>query len=305
MNLRIAAALAVITLVWGTTWAVIRVGLAGVPPFTGAALRFALAGSVLLVAARLLGIRLGGSRREISLWLVNAVGSFFISYGIVYWGEQYVPSGLTAVLFATFPLFVAILAHFFLVGERLTPPAVVGVLVGFAGVAVIFSEDLSQLDDPWAVGGTGAGGPSVAVAAAILLIAPAVASVANVAIKKWGKGIHPVSLSAVPMLLAAAGLGGVAFALERHEAMTFDVASVGSILYLALFGSALNFSLYFWLLERIPAARLALFNYAVPVVAVATGALFLQEPVTGRLVAGAALVLVGCSIALFRRRRRP
>ncbi len=302
MNLRIAAAVVVITLVWGTTWAAIRVGLAGVPPFTGAALRFALAGSVLLVAARMLGVRLGASRREVRLWIVNALGSFLISYGVVYWAEQYVPSGLAAVLFSTFPLFVAILAHFFLTGERLTRASTTGVLVGFSGVAVIFSEDLSALDDPWATGGTG---PSVAVAAAILLIAPAVASVANVMVKKWGRGVHPISLSAIPMLGASLGLGAVAFVTERHEPMTFDAASVGSILYLALFGSALNFSLYFWVLERVPAARLALFNYAVPVVAVATGALFLHEPVTGRLLAGAALVIVGCSVALLRRRRSP
>lgn len=303
MKLRIAAAVTVITLVWGTTWAAIRIGLAGVPPFTGAALRFALAGTVLLVAARILGVGLGSSRREVGLWIANGLGSFFISYGIVYWGEQYVSSGLAAVLFSTFPLFVAILAHFFLTGERLTPASTLGVLVGFAGVAVIFSEDLSTLEDPWATGG--GAGPSVAVAAAILLIAPAVASIANVAVKKWGRGIHPLSLTAVPMLGAALGLGAVAFALERHEPMTFDVASVGSILYLALFGSALNFVLYFWVLERVRASRLALFNYAVPVVAVATGALFLHEPLTGRLVTGAALVIVGCAVALLRRRRNP
>lgn len=296
--MKTALPILVLILVWGTTWAAIRVGLEGVPPFTGVAVRFALAGAVLLALSPLFDVRLGKSRIERRLWLVNAFGSFVIAYGIVYWGEQYVPSGLTAVLFATFPLFVAILAHFFLPGERLTVRAGAGVLVGFAGVAVIFSEDLARLSDPWAERTLGGVGPGIFVAASILLIAPAVAAVANVAIKRWGKGIHPLSLTGPPMLLASVCLGAVALVVERDLPVEWTPPAIASLLYLALFGSALNFMIYFRLLDRLPATRLSLFNYAVPVVAVITGALFLQEPVTWRLAAGAGLVIAGCAVAL-------
>ena len=116
---RILVTFIVLTLIWGTTWAIIRVGLEGIPPFTGVALRFAIAGAVLLVLARRAGIPLGRMRTERRLWIVNAVLSFCVSYGVVYWAEQWLPSGLASVLFATFPLWVALLAHLALPAERL------------------------------------------------------------------------------------------------------------------------------------------------------------------------------------------
>ena len=90
--------------IWGTTWAAIRVGLSGVPPFTGAALRFAIAGTLLLALALLRRVPLGRTRREWWMWLVNGTLSFGASYGTVYWAEQWLPSGLASVIFATFPL---------------------------------------------------------------------------------------------------------------------------------------------------------------------------------------------------------
>ncbi len=112
-------------------------GLRGIPPFTGVALRFTIASLALLLVGLVTHVPLGRTPRERWLWLVNAALTFSTSYGVVYWSEQWVPSGLTAVLFATYPLFVAVLAHFALPSERLTPKAAVGILLGFAGAAVI------------------------------------------------------------------------------------------------------------------------------------------------------------------------
>jgi drug/metabolite transporter (DMT)-like permease len=99
-----------LTLVWGTTWAAIRVGLQGMPPFTAVALRFAIATVILLAIARAMKVRLGAEPHEKTLWLVNGALIFSVSYGVVYWSEQYVPSGLAAILFATFAL-VTLFAH--------------------------------------------------------------------------------------------------------------------------------------------------------------------------------------------------
>ena len=92
--------------VLGTTWGAIRIGLEGVPPFTGAAIRFAISAALLLAVARWFRVRF--RRKERRIWLWNGLLLFTISYGVVYWAEQWVPSGLAAVLFATFPFFVAI-----------------------------------------------------------------------------------------------------------------------------------------------------------------------------------------------------
>jgi drug/metabolite transporter (DMT)-like permease len=280
------AVFVLLALIWGTTWAAIRVQLRGVPPFTGVALRFAIASALLFAVAFALKIPLGRTAVERRLWLVNGALSFFASYGIVYWCEQYVPSGLTAVLFATFPLFLTLLAHGTLEGERMTRRTVFGVLVGFAGVATIFSEDFELL-----------GGPQVGFAAVVMLASPIVSAVSNVALKRWGAGFHPISLAAVPMAIAAVAMAPVAWATERNLAMTWDASSIGALVYLAVFGSAVTFTGYYWLMAHIPATRLALIAYLTPVFAVATGALWLDEPLTPKMILGAAFVLAGVGLA--------
>ncbi len=278
-----------LVLVWGTTWAAIRVGLAGIPPFTGVAMRFTLAGLLLLSLAPRFGVRLGASRRERALWAANAFLSFGVSYAVVYWCEQYIPSGLAAVLFATYPLLVAALAHFFLPGERLAPAAGAGLLLGFAGVAVIFSDDLRLL-----------GGEQVRTAALVMLVSPVVSAVSMILIKRWGAGIHPLSLAAVPMLAAGLAMGIVALAFERGRTLVLDARSLGALLYLTVFGSAVTFTVYYWLLARVSATRVALTSYVIPIVAVAVGAVAFHEPVRPRLLAGSALVLAGV-VAVGRR----
>jgi len=287
---RVIGGFALLILIWGTTWAAIRIGLQGVPPFTGVAVRFAIAGVVLLALALAAGVRLGRAPHEKALWLANGVLSFCLSYSIVYWSEQYIPSGLAAVLFATNPLFVAALAHFLLADERLAPGAVAGLLLGFAGVAVIFSDDLALL-----------GGEQVRHAALVMLVSPLVSAIATVAVKRWGTGVHPLSVSAVPMLFTGVVIGGVALLFERGRPVVFDGRSVGAILYLAVLGSAVTFTVYYWLLARVTATRLALISYVIPVVALAVGAVLFAEPLRARILAGSALILVG--VVLVSRQR--
>jgi drug/metabolite transporter (DMT)-like permease len=282
---RLIGGFLLLTLIWGTTWAAIRIGLDGVPPFTGVAVRFAIAGTLLLALALALGVPLGRGRHEKALWLANGILSFCLSYAIIYWSEQHIPSGLAAVLFATNPLFVAVLAHFLLAGERLAAAAVAGLVLGFAGVAVIYSDDLSLL-----------GGPQVRLAALVMLVSPLVSAVATVAIKRWGRDVHPLSLSAVPMLIASLVMGAVALIVERHRPLVLDGRSVGALLYLAILGSAVTFTVYYWLLARVTATRLALLSYVIPIVAVAVGAALFDEPLRPRLLAGSVLVLAGVVI---------
>jgi len=287
-KLAISIAFVVLCLIWGSTWSVIQIGLEGIPPFSGVALRFAIAAAVLLALTFLMRLRIGVSRRERVLWIVNGLLSFAVSYGVVYWSEQWVPSGLAAVLFATYPLFVAIVAHFLLPSESLTRPEAWGILAGFLGVGVIFSEDFSAL-----------GGEGVALAAAVMLLSPSAAAVASVVVKRWGYGLHPFSLTAVPMAIGAGAAGLIALLTERGRSFEWTTQSVGALLYLALAGSAVTFTLYYWLLAHMPAKRLALIAYIIPVEAVLIGALR-DEPITARVIAGAVLVMAGVALAVHR-----
>lgn len=274
-------------LIWGTTWAVIRIGLRGLPPFTGVAMRFGIAAIVLFAVARAFGVRPERDRRARVLGAVNAALAFSLSYGVVYWAEQWVPSGLASVLFSTFPLMVAGLAHFALPGERIQLASAAGILVGFLGVLVIFSEDLAAL-----------GGQQAVTASIVFLLSPLAAAVANVVVKRWGKGVHPLSLTAPPMAATAVVMGVLAVIFERGRELSFDASSVGALLYLAIAGTAVTFFLYFWLLDRLPATRLSLITYGIPVVAVTVGTLGLGEPFTGRMLMGSGLILVGVSLAV-------
>jgi drug/metabolite transporter (DMT)-like permease len=284
------AALAALILIWGTTWAAIRVSLEGIPPITGVALRFTVAAAALLALVPFFGVKLGRSRAERWLWLANGVLTFAVPYGILYWAEQVVPSGLAAVLYATYPLMIALIAHVLLPEERLTWRKVVGVLIGFAGVAVIFSEDFRAL-----------GGSRVLTAAAILLISPFCAALGSALVKRWGQGVHPLSIAAMPMLITAVLTGAAALGFERGREVTFGMAPVLAVLYLAIMGSAVTFTLYFWLLKHQTATAMGLITYAIPVIAVTVGTVFFDEPFTLRIVVGAALVLVGVAVAVRKR----
>lgn len=281
----------VLTLVWGTTWAAIRVALVGIPPLTGVAVRFSLAGTLLLVLAWRRGVALGRSSRERWLWLVTAATTFAGSYGLVYWAEQWVPSGLAALLFATYPLWVALGARWLGLESGGGALRLAGLLLGFAGVAVLFSEDLEGL-----------AGPGVRRAAAIFLLSPIFSAIGSLAVKRWGKGISAISLGAVPMLLTGVAMALVAATLESGRALSLAWAPWAATLYLALFGSALTFTLYFWLLARRSVVGVGLIAYTVPMVAVLVGHLALDEPFTPRLALGALLVLGGVALALRSRR---
>src|SRR6185503_3918991 len=129
-------------LIWGSTWLFIKLGLNDLPPFTFAAIRFVIACSILftIVAARRL--RLPRTRADWLLLGSTGVLSFSLNYGLLFWGEQYISSGLAALLQATIPAFGFVFAHLYLPGERMTPAKIFGTAMGVAGVGVVFSNQL-------------------------------------------------------------------------------------------------------------------------------------------------------------------
>ena len=142
---------------------------------------------------------------------------------------------------------------------------------------------------------------NVVVASAVMLLAPLVSSIGQVTVKRWGSGVHPVALNAGSMVVCAVVMALLAAILERGQPVRFDGTSVAALLYLAVLGTCVTFTLYFWLLRHMPATHLALTAYAIPVIAVIVGALAFGEPVTLRLLVGAALVVGGTALTTRRR----
>ena len=153
-----------------------------------------------------------------------------------------------------------------------------------------------------AAGARSAGPGGRAFLAAVLMLgSPLTAAVSNVLVKKWGEGIHPINLVAVPMLATGAVMGALAWLTERGRLVRLDAEAVGALLYLSILGSAFTFTVYYWLLERVAATRLSVITLVMPIVAVATGTLFLGEPLSIVTVTGSVLILLGVGMTLRAR----
>ncbi len=287
-----ASVFGLMVFIWGTTWFAIKVGLDAYPPFFTLALRFGIAGPILLLLTRLRGERIPWAPRHQPFFLSLALLSFVTSFGVVYWGEQYLSSGLTSVIFATMPLFTGVAAHFILKAERLGLARVAGLVLGLGGIVVINASDLGRQS------------PMAPVAAPVVLVAPLVSAAATVLSKKRSRDFPPLTLAAIPMIYAAVIHAGLWALLERGRPLAWSWPGVGSIAYLTLFGSVVTFSGYFWLLRHVEVSRLNLLAYLTPLVALALGYVAAGEVLTPRMAAGAALVLVGVAVAN-RPHRRP
>ena len=280
---------ALLVLVWSSTWVAIKIGLEDVPPLLGAGIRFALAGTGLLVAARLLGRSL-----KTDVWLAAILGllPFATAYGLIYWGEQYVPSGLAAVLFGVMPLYSALIAAAALAEEPLRARLLAGIAIAIAGLALAFSESVELGDAEWAV--------AAAIACAA---APLASAIGNVSIKRRGAALDAVVLNGWAMLG-----GGALLLLVSAPAETWEVAwtaqAIGSIVYLAALGSAFAFVVLTLLLRELPAVTMSFITLVLPFGALLFGAALYDEPITLPAVAGAALVAAGLAISQWPARRR-
>ena len=133
----------VLCLIWGSTWLFIKIGLNDLPPLTFAGIRFVIAVFILTTIIWVRRVSLPRSRASWALLILTGILSFSLNYGLIFWGEQYVSSGLAALLQATIPVFGLVIAHFYLPQERMTPARIAGVVFGVCGVGVVFSNQLS------------------------------------------------------------------------------------------------------------------------------------------------------------------
>jgi drug/metabolite transporter (DMT)-like permease len=279
----------VLCLVWGSTWIVIKVGLADLPPFTSATWRFVVAFAVMAAIAPRLHRFEGGERPKAWLWLTLGATNFGASYGIVYWTSTLLPSGLVSVLWAVFPLIMAVAGHWFLTGERLGPAQGLGFVAGFAGVALLFLTDLQQF------------GPHGVPAAALLLLSPLVSAVGTVLVKRYGSGASSVLLNRNAMAVGAVMLGAIGLWRERGVEGRWSLAAIASVGYLAVFGTCLTFTLYYWLMRYARANRLSLIAFITPAIALTLGWAVGGEPVHAHTLGGALLIIVGVALVVRRR----
>lgn len=289
-------------LVWGSTWYVVREGLAFVPPLGGASLRFFLAWSALTLGAPAIARREGGARPTRGLIVAMGGFNFALTYGFVYWGERYLPSALAAVLWAIYPLLMGIVAHLYVPGERMRRAQWFGVVLGFGGVASLFATDLSALDATH--GADAPFGLGLSGVALLFLLAPVACAMGTAYVKRHGAGTSSALLNRDGMLTGALLLMVASLLFERDAEWRFTPRSLACLAYLSLVGTVLAFTLYFWALRHARATQLALMSYVTPAIAVLIGVSVADEPVTGWTLVGLVTILAGVGTSLGRPRQR-
>lgn len=284
---KILLAFAIIYFVWGSTFLAIRVGVREVPPFLLAAIRFLIAGAALFIWSILRGERSPTSRQWTSISLL-AVLLFGIDYGLLFWAEQRVPSGIAAVVMAIIPAFMTISEIVFLKTQNLTARLAASLLIGLAGVAILVSHSLN-------FGGASTNTAIDTLGATALIVASISWSIGSALTRKLPLPSSKVMSSGAQMLAGGIFLTIIAAALGEFP--KFHPANVSreawlALAYLIVAGSIIAFTAYVWLIHHESPTKVGTYAYVNPVVAVILGYFLGGESLGLRTILGAALILV-------------
>ena len=281
-----------VCLIWGTTYLGIRIALETIPPLLMAAMRWIVAGGLLILVLKLRGVRMP-QRAEWPALAVLGILLLGFGNGAVVWAEQTVPSGLTAVLVATSPFWMVGIDALMPDGERLTLRRTFGLILGFGGIVMLVWPEIR----------VGEGGPTFlggVISAQVACIGWAVGS----SYARWrGRGHakeeNVLASAAFEMLFGGIALLAVALLMHETTRLVFSPRSAGALLYLTFVGAIAGFSAYAYALKHLPVATVSLYAYVNPIIAMILGTLVLQEPLNARMAVAAAVVLAG--IALVRQ----
>ena len=276
-----------LAVLWGTSFLFVKIAVREVPPLTMVAARFVIAASVLGVAVRARGLRLPTSRRVWSHYLLMSLIGNSIPFSLIAWGQIRVDVGLAGILMGVMPLMTLLLAHFFVPGERMTPRMAGGFAVGFIGLVALFGpEVLLEF-----------GGESSDLPSQLAIGLAAICYATNTIITRRLGTLDPLVSATTVMWITTAIMVPLALWVERPWNLAWSAESIASVVWLGLFATALATIVYFRIIQRAGPTFLSLINYMIPVVALAAGAIVLDENLVGTVLIGMALILTGLAIS--------
>ena len=287
LRFKIVLALLIVYLVWGSTYLAIRIGVADLPPALFAGTRFIVSGVVIGIYARWRGMALPTSWREWKLITIVGVLLLVGANGLVVWGEQWVPSNQAALIIATTALWIAGIGTLGPQGEALTRRAIVGLVVGFAGVLVLMFPHGQQLSFSHMTSHmTGHMIGQLAIMVSALLWA-----CGSIYGKRQPSSVPPLMAAAMQMLIAGFILCGIGLAVGESGHWTWTLNGLGALAYLIVFGST-TYAVYIWLVHTVTPTLLGTYAYVNPAVAVVLGWWVLGETLSAGQGLGI-LIIVG------------
>ena len=276
-------------LIWGTTFAAIKIGSESTPPMLGLAIRYGIALLVLLPAIKLTGRKIAVDQASIKLYLVVGVLSMGLSYLCTYWAMSYIPSSLSSILWATFPFFNGILAHYLISSERLNARRLLSILLATVGVVLILSDRKLVFS------------ANVLIGCIVALAGVVSGAIPNVYTKKYGGDYDPMVLTAMSLLIG--GLIHLSGALISGQLaiMPWTFRNIGAAAYLGVFGSAAAFFIYYSLLQKIEVVKVSFVTFLTPVVASIIGLIFLHETITFKEIVGVLMIFSGLFLFSYKK----
>ncbi len=278
-----------LSLIWSSTWLVIKIGLESLPPFLSLGIRFFVAFLCLSIFIRLNKIKFPRDIREHLFFFVFGMINFTGGYAFVYWGEQYISSGLASVLFSIMPFYVLIISWRLLPQDKINWQKLLGVGLGFIGLVIIFRDqlDVKTMDR------------QVLYGMLAVLIAPLFSAIGAIMGKKATIRMNPFVLNTLPIFYSSVFFFILSWIVEQNTNPVFDARAIFSILYLGLFGTAVAFVMYFWMMKNTSVIMMSMITYVTPPLALIWGWIILDESISSLLVLG--LLFIFCGIYIVKK----
>ncbi|HVO71489.1 MAG TPA: EamA family transporter [Aggregatilineaceae bacterium] len=279
--------------IWGSSFLLIKVGVKDLGPLPLVSVRIGLAALLMFAFLRLTGRAWPAERREVAAIVFVGVMNTAVPFSLITWGEQKIDSGLATVLDATVPLFTLVFAHFALSDERITPQKVIGLGTGFLGVALLASRQAASSS------------PNPFSGQFAVLLASACYALSVVVIRRYLRRVDPFVVAGGSLMVGGVVIVLITLITASLPALgDLHTKAVLAVLVLAVMNTVVAYFLFYHLISTWGATRTTLVTYIMPPVGVTLGAIFLDETVDWKIVAGAALILGGILAVNWRGRTR-
>ncbi len=287
-RLKVVVAFALVYVFWGSTY--LAIGIADdeqLPPFVMCAIRFFIAGPIMLAACAVMGRSVRVTRKELARLALIGCMLLVGGNGGLAWAEQHVPTGFAALIVAITPIWFVLLEAFVFRGDRLSSRGVAGVVLGFCGIAILFWPKFEYRETL---------GIMQLVCATTLLFSSFSWAFGSVLSRRWQLAVDPFVATAWEMIFAGCGHVVLSLATGQYRRAIVTPRALTAVLYLVVFGSWVGYSAYIWLLKHVPTPKVATYAYVNPIIAVILGWLVLRERIDAYIAVGSAVVVVAVAL---------
>jgi drug/metabolite transporter (DMT)-like permease len=280
-----------ICIIWGTTYLVIRIGVQEMPPFLFSGLRWLLVGPIFLLFLKLRGIKLP-TKKELVPIAITGILLIGLGNGLITFAEQWIPSGLTALLITTVPMLVVLIETFILKKVEFSKYILIGALIGFSGILLIFGDNLSLIFEQEYLFGI------IAIYSGVTAW-----SLGTIYSKHRSVKVNPLVNASTQMIIGGSFQVIVGLSIGEAERFEFTQNGVMAFMYLAFFGSFIAFGAYTYAVQHLPISFVTTYAYVNPVIALFVGWLILDEVLSLVIIIAAVVILFGVGLINYGSRK--